>query len=36
MPPFSSLKIIQFDSEWAAQNKKRLVEKWVNEVLPAK
>lgn len=36
MPPFSSLKIIQFDSEWAAQNKKRLVERWVNEVLPAK
>ena len=36
MPPFSSLKIITFDGEWAAKNKKRLVERWVNEVLSAK
>ncbi len=36
MPAFSSLKVISFDPEWAGQNKKRLVERWVNEVLPAK
>ncbi len=36
MPPFSSLKIISFDGEWAAKNKKRLVQRWVNEVLSAK
>ncbi len=36
MPPFSSLKIITFDGEWAAKNKKRLVQRWVNEVLSAK
>ncbi len=36
MPNFSSLKIINFDPNWAGENKKRLVEKWVNEVLPAK
>ncbi len=36
MPAFSSLKVVSFDPEWAGQNKKRLVERWVNEVLPAK
>lgn len=36
MPPFSSLKVVAFDSEWAGAEKKRLVEKWVNEVLPAR
>lgn len=36
MPKFSSLKTIAFDTVWAGENKKRLVERWVNEVLPAK
>lgn len=36
MPAFASLKTVGIDTEWAGQNKKRLVEKWVNEVLPAK
>lgn len=36
MPKFSSLKTISFESQWAGENKKRLVERWVNEVLPAK
>ncbi len=36
MPEFSSLKIVSFDAQWAGDNKKRLVERWVNEVLPAK
>lgn len=36
MPSFSSLKIVSFESQWAGDNKKRLVERWVNEVLPAK
>jgi len=36
MPAFSSLKTISFDVQWAGESKKRLVERWVNEVLPAK
>ncbi len=36
MPEFSKLKTIAIDVEWAGQNKARLVNKWVNEVLPAK
>ena len=36
MPPFESLKTIEVDTKWAGDNKKRLVERWVNEVLPAK
>jgi len=36
MPEFSSLKTVAFDVQWAGQNKKRLVERWVNEVLTAK
>jgi len=36
MPPFESLKTINVDPKWAGENKKRLVERWVNEVLPAK
>jgi iron(III) transport system substrate-binding protein len=36
MPPFESLKVIDVDSKWAGDNKKRIVERWVNEVLPAK
>jgi len=36
MPAFSELKTVEVDSQWAGENKKRLVERWVNEVLPAK
>jgi iron(III) transport system substrate-binding protein len=36
MPAFESLKTINVDPIWAAAEKKRLVERWVNEVLPAK
>ncbi|MEA2021728.1 MAG: ABC transporter substrate-binding protein [Candidatus Caldatribacteriota bacterium] len=36
MPAFSELKTIEVDNQWAGENKKRLVERWVNEVLPAK
>lgn len=36
MPAFESLKTIDVDPIWAAGEKKRLVERWVNEVLPAK
>jgi iron(III) transport system substrate-binding protein len=36
MPEFESLKTIDIDPLWAAAQKKRLVDRWVNEVLPAK
>ncbi|MFA6507725.1 MAG: ABC transporter substrate-binding protein [Treponemataceae bacterium] len=36
MPSFDSLKTVDVDVKWAGTNKKRLVERWVNEVLPAK
>lgn len=36
MPTFESLKTIDVDPIWAGENKKRLVEKWVQEVLSAK
>jgi len=36
MPSFSELKTIVVDKQWAGENKKRLVDRWVNEVLPAK
>ncbi len=36
MPDFESLKTIEVDPIWAGENKKRLVEKWVQEVLSAK
>ncbi len=36
MPAFESLKTVDVDVKWAGENKKRLVERWVNEVLPAK
>ena len=35
MPAFSELKTVQVDNQWAGENKERLVERWVNEVLPA-
>jgi iron(III) transport system substrate-binding protein len=36
MPAFETLKTIDVDTKWAGENKKRFVERWVNEVLPAK
>lgn len=36
MPAFESLKTIDVDPVWAGEQKKRLVERWVNEVLSAK
>ena len=36
MPDFDSLKTIDVDPIWAGENKKRLVEKWVQDVLSAK
>ena len=36
MPAFAELKTVEVDKQWAGENKKRLVERWVNEVLPAK
>jgi len=35
LPPLSTIKLVEVDESWAAQNKTRLVERWVNEVLPA-
>jgi iron(III) transport system substrate-binding protein len=35
MPDFSSLKVVNFDSVWAGENKSRLIDRWVSEVLPA-
>jgi iron(III) transport system substrate-binding protein len=36
MPPFSSLKVVAFDTEAYAAKSTQLVERWVNEVLTAK
>ncbi|MFA5852997.1 MAG: ABC transporter substrate-binding protein [Spirochaetales bacterium] len=36
MPAFESLKTIDVDPIWAGESKKRLVERWVQEVLSAK
>jgi len=36
MPAFEALKTVDVDVKWAGENKKRLVERWVNEVLPSK
>ncbi|MCX7774831.1 MAG: ABC transporter substrate-binding protein [Spirochaetaceae bacterium] len=36
MPAFESLKTIDVDPVWAGEQKKRLVDRWVNEVLSAK
>jgi len=35
LPPLSTINLVEVDESWAAQNKTRLVERWVNEVLPA-
>ena len=36
MPSFDSLRTIPFDPVWAGTNKERLVQRWVDEVLPAR
>ncbi len=36
MPEFSTLKTVAIDVEWAGENKVRLVERWVDDVLGAK
>jgi iron(III) transport system substrate-binding protein len=36
MPSFESLRTIPVDPTWAGENKERLVERWVEEVLPAR
>jgi len=36
MPAFETLRTIDVDVKWAGEQKKRLVERWVNEVLTAK
>ena len=36
MPPFSSLKVVSYNTKYYAENTTRLVERWVNEVLTAK
>jgi iron(III) transport system substrate-binding protein len=34
LQPLSTIKLISVDPVWAAENKTRLIERWVNEVLP--
>ncbi|HPE68832.1 MAG TPA: ABC transporter substrate-binding protein [Thermotogota bacterium] len=34
LQPLSTIKLLSVDEQWAAENKTRLVERWVNEVLP--
>lgn len=34
LPPLSSIKLVEVDSGWAAANKERLIQRWINEVLP--
>jgi iron(III) transport system substrate-binding protein len=36
MPAFETLKTINVDTNWASENKARLVKRWQDEVLPAK
>ncbi|MBM7560214.1 ABC transporter substrate-binding protein [Marinitoga litoralis] len=36
LQPLSTIKLITVDENWAAQNKKRLVDRWIKEVLPVK
>ena len=35
MPDFSSLNIIDYDPHWSGENRKRLIQRWINEILPA-
>ena len=34
LQPLSTIKLLPVDPSWAAENKTRLIERWVNEVLP--
>ncbi|AMW33623.2 MAG: ABC transporter substrate-binding protein [Fervidobacterium pennivorans] len=34
LPSLSSIKLIHVDPKWAADNKTRIVNRWINEVLP--
>jgi iron(III) transport system substrate-binding protein len=34
LQPLSTIKLLPVDPAWAAENKTRLIERWVNEVLP--
>ena len=36
LQPLSTIKLITVDEKWAAANKKRIVERWIKEVLPVK
>ncbi|GAB1432838.1 ABC transporter substrate-binding protein [Spirochaetota bacterium] len=36
MPAFETLKTVTMDTAWASAEKKRLVDRWVSEVLPVK
>ncbi|MDN5341959.1 ABC transporter substrate-binding protein [Oceanotoga sp. DSM 15011] len=36
LQPLSTIKLISVDEKWAAENKKRIIDDWVNEVLPVK
>lgn len=34
LQPLATIKLLPVDGEWAAENKVRIIERWVNEVLP--
>lgn len=34
LQPLSTIKLLPVDGAWAAENKTRIIERWVNEVLP--
>jgi len=36
LPPLSTIKLLPVAADWAASNKSRLVNRWINEVLPVK
>jgi iron(III) transport system substrate-binding protein len=36
LQPLSTIKLITVDEKWAADNKKRLTDKWIELVLPVK
>lgn len=36
LPALSTIKLIAVSEEWAADNKTRLINRWINEVLPVK
>mgnify|MGYP001025032348 FL=1 len=36
LQPLSTIKLISVDEAWAAENKNRIIERWIKEVLPVK